>query len=583
VSHPEGAPEDDASAVRPTAGLPIVGAGLDDLLRELQRAEDVVADQHRLRLLLDAVVGLAADLTLDGVLTRIVKIACDLSGARYAAIGVLGGGDGSERRLQAFVTNGLTQQERDVIGDLPRGRGLLGQIIDQPEPLRLHDIAAHEASYGFPEGHPPMRSFLGVPVRLRDRVFGNLYLTEKAGGEDFTERDEAMVVALAAAAGVVIENARLYEEAARRERWLTATADITRLLSGSYEPRTALEVVAERAREVANADVACVLLRRSDEELELTVVSGAPTDAVPLTIRIDDSLAGHVVSTGEPLVVSDVEQDPRTAEELRGLTAWPTLGPVILVPLRTTDGVEGALTLAWARDNELRFLDVDVSLPQQFAEQAALALQVARGRADQERLVVYEDRDRIGRDLHDLVIQRLFAIGLGLESTARLLGDRPDLADRVSGAVDDLDETIKDIRRSIFALSAADDSADVRRMVLDVAEGAERTLKFRPSVRFVGPVNSVVGPSVAAHLGGVLREALSNVARHAEAHRVEILLEIGDDVVLTVRDDGRGVPEGAVRSGLLNMRERAVQLGGTCVVESAPGGGTEVVWRVPAR
>jgi len=586
VDH-DGARTGDAS-VAPAPGAvaapPLVGAGLEDLLREmLQRVEDVVADQDRLRLLLDAVVVLAADLTLDGVLARIVKVACDLSGARYAAIGVLGGGNGSDRRLQAFVTHGLTQQERDAIGELPRGRGLLGQIIDQPEPLRLHDITTHPASYGLPAGHPPMHSFLGVPVRLRDRVFGNLYLTEKTGGGDFTERDEEVVVALAAAAGVVIENAQLYEEGARRERWLAATADITRLLSGSYEPRTALQVVADRAREIANADIACVLLLRSDVELELSVVSGVPHDPVPLTLRVAESLAGHVVTTGEPLVVPDVEQDPRTADELTGLTAWPTLGPVILVPLRTPDRVEGALTLAWSKDNELRFLDVDVRLPQQFAEQAALALQVTRARADQERLVVFEDRDRIGRDLHDLVIQRLFAIGLGLENTARMLGDRADLADRVSGAVDDLDDTIKDIRRSIFALSSADDTADVRRMVLDVAEGAERTLKFRPSVRFVGPVNSIVVPTVAAHLGGVLREALSNVARHAEAHGVEILLETGDDIVLTVRDDGRGVPDGAVQSGLLNMRERAEQLGGTFLVESAPGGGTAVVWRVPAR
>jgi signal transduction histidine kinase len=576
--------EPAAPAVGPAAALPLGGAGLEDLLRELlQRVEDVVADQDRLRLLLDAVVVLAADLSLDGVLARIVKVACDLSGARYAAIGVLGGGNGSDRRLQAFVTHGLTPQERDVIGDLPRGRGLLGLIIDRPEPLRLRDIASHPASYGFPEGHPAMHSFLGVPVRLRDRVFGNLYLTEKAGGGDFTERDEAVVVALAAAAGVLVENAQLYEEAARRERWLAATADITRLLSGSYDPRTALQVVADRAREISSADVACVLLLRSDVELELSVVSGVTPGSVPLRLRVDGSLAGHVVSTGEPLVVRDIEQDPRTAAELSSLTTWPALGPAILVPLRTPDRVEGALTLAWSKANEMRFLDVDVRLPQQFAEQAALALQVARARADQEKLVVFEDRDRIGRDLHDLVIQRLFAIGLGLENTARMLADRADLADRVSGAVDDLDATIKDIRRSIFALSAAEDTSDVRRMVLDVVEGAERTLKFRPSVRFVGPVSTVVGPSVAAHLGGVLREALSNVARHADAHRVEILLETGEDIALTVRDDGRGVPEGAVHSGLLNMRERAEQLGGTCVVESSPDAGTAVVWRVPAR
>jgi signal transduction histidine kinase len=428
-----------------------------------------------------------------------------------------------------------------------------------------------------------MRSFLGVPIRIRDQVFGNLYLTEKAGGEDFTDRDEAAVVALAAAAGVVIENARLYEEAARRERWLGATAEISNLLSVSGDSAAALQVVADRARELANADVACLALRRSPTELEIRIVSGAGSEVVPTTpIAVDGSLAGRVVSTGEVLVVDDVEGDPRSAPELRGLDGWPTLGPAMVVPLRTPDGVQGALSLAWARDRAPKFREVDVELPQRFAEHAAVALQLARARADQERLVVFEDRDRIGRDLHDLVIQRLFAVGLSLENTSRMLADRPELAQRVAVAVDDLDATIKDIRRSIFALSIAPGSGDVRGAVLDLAERAARTLKFRPTVRFEGPVNSRVSPSVAPHLVAALGEALSNVARHAQARRVQVSLEATDDITLTVRDDGRGMPEDASRSGLLNMQERAEGLGGTCFVDSTPAGGTTVVWRVPA-
>ncbi|NUS53199.1 MAG: GAF domain-containing protein, partial [Nocardioidaceae bacterium] len=205
---------------------PLASARLDDLLRAvLGRVDQVVDDQRRLRLLLDAVVTIAADLSLDSVLSRIVEVAAELSGARYVALGVLG--SGPERRLRAFVTYGVDADRRARIGDLPRGHGLLGLIIDRPEPLRLHDIAEHPASYGFPPHHPPMRSFLGVPVRIRDQVFGNLYLTEKSGDGDFTEADEAIVVALAAAAGVVVENARLYEEAARREQWLHATAELS--------------------------------------------------------------------------------------------------------------------------------------------------------------------------------------------------------------------------------------------------------------------------------------------------------------------------------------------------------------------
>jgi len=560
---------------------PLLGAGLNDLLHELlNRVDELVADQQRLRLLLDAVVVLAADLSLDRVLDRIVEVACDLSGARYGAVGVLGAG--TERRLQAFVTHGLSQAERDRIGDLPRGHGLLGQIIDSPQPLRLHDIAEHTASYGFPANHPPMRSFLGVPIRIREKVFGNLYLTEKAGGEDFTDRDEAVVVALAAAAGVVIENAQLYEEAVRRERWLEATAEVANLLSTSGDTDSALMVVADRAREIAGADVSTVVLKRSEAELEVRIVSGVAAELVPAgPVAMEGSLAGRVVSTGEPMIVKDAAHDPRTAPELRQVPGWPVLGPVILVPLRTPDGVEGVLTLAWSAERAGNVEEVDVHLPQRFAEQAALALQVARARAAEQKLVVFEDRDRIGRDLHDLVIQRLFAIGLGLENTSRMLADRPELANRVAGAVDDLDATIKDIRRSIFALSAAEESTDVRRAVLDLAERASRTLKFRPSVRFVGPVNSRVDPAVAPHLGAVLAEALSNVARHAGADHVEVVLDVSSDLTLTVQDDGRGIPEDATPSGLLNMRERAEKLGGACSIESSAGAGTTITWTVP--
>jgi signal transduction histidine kinase len=568
-------------AEAPDVLTPLLGAGLNDLLRELlTRVDELVADQQRLRLLLDGVVVLAADLSLDRVLDRIVEVACDLSGARYGALGVLGAG--TDRRLQAFVTRGLSEDERDRIGDLPRGHGLLGQIIDSPQPLRLHDIAAHAASYGFPSNHPPMRSFLGVPIRIREKVFGNLYLTEKAGGEDFTDRDEAVVVALAAAAGVVIENAQLYEEAARRERWLEATAEVANLLSTSGDTDSALMVVADRAREIAQADVSTVLLKRSDSELEVRIVSGVPPELVPVApVSVEGSLAGRVVSTGEPMIVADAAHDDRTAPEMRQVPGWPTLGPAILVPLRTPEGVEGVLTLAWSAERAGRVREVDIQLPKRFAEQAALALQVARARAAEQKLVVFEDRDRIGRDLHDLVIQRLFAIGLGLENTSRMLAERPDLATRVAGAVDDLDATIKDIRRSIFALSAAEESTDVRRSVLDLAERASRTLKFRPSVRFVGPVNSRVDREVSPHLGAALAEALSNVARHADADHVEVVLDVSTDLILTVQDDGRGIPEDATPSGLLNMRERAEKLGGTCSVESSAGEGTTITWTVP--
>ncbi|QWZ08867.1 GAF domain-containing sensor histidine kinase [Nocardioides panacis] len=561
---------------------PLSGAGLDDLLRELlARVDGVVQDQRRLRLLLDAVVGIAADLSLDSVLARIVQVASELADARYAALGVLGGG--SEQPLRAFIHHGISEQQGEQIGDLPSGHGLLGLIIDRPEPLRLHDIAEHAASYGFPEHHPEMRSFLGVPVRIGDRVFGNLYLTEKAGDGDFTEQDEAVVVALAAAAGVVIENALLYEEGARREQWLEATAEIAGSLVGGVSRVDALQTVADRARQIASADLATVVVRAEGDHLEVEVISGAatPEPGVDAPLSVHSTLAGTVIATGETVVVENVLTDDRVARHVLPDHWPPTLGPMVLVPLRTPDGIEGVLTLAWTRDRVTAFRGLDVQMPERFAAQAALALQVDRGREDREKLAVFEDRDRIGRDLHDLVIQRLFAIGLGLENTARV-AEQPEVADRVAAAVDDIDETIKDIRRSIFALSVAADSADVRAMVGDLVERAAKVLGFAPTLRFEGPVNSAVSSRTAPHLAAVLGEALTNVARHADATRAWVHLAAGRQVVLTVGDDGRGIAPDVTQSGLRNIRERAEDLEGTCSIESAPGDGTVVTWTVPA-
>ena len=546
-------------------------ADFDLLLREvLKRVHGALDEQARLRLLLDAVVSMAADLSLDGVLSRIVRIASELVGAQYAALGVLG--HGPDRRLRTFIHHGMSAEQVVEIGDLPTGHGLLGMITEHPRPLRLHDIAAHPASYGFPASHPPMSSFLGVPVRIRDQVFGNLYLTEKVGGVDFTQVDEDVVIALAAAAGVAIENARLYEQAARRQRWLSATAEITALLAGAGTGQDALQAVAERAREVAGADVAWIATGTDDDEHDVRAVSGgeAVTDAVDGLV-LDASLSRQVVRTGEPLRV------PRYGGH--GDDGRSGLGPAIIVPLRNPEGVEGVLALAWTPENADGFHNVDAVLPASFAEQAALALQVARAREAQQRLALFEDRDRIGRDLHDLVIQRLFAIGLSLQSVSRLVAD-PQVTKRLQVAVEDLDATIRDIRRSIFALGASDEAADIQTEVTRLVERAAATLKFRPSLRLDGPVRTRIDQQTAPHLLAVLGEALSNAARHARASAVEVTLTVADDVRLVVADNGSGVRGEVPESGLLNMRQRAEGLGGSCRVESSSAG-TTVSWTVP--
>ncbi len=557
----------------------VEGADFEELLREvLARVNGALDEQARLRLLLDAVVSMAADLTLDGVLTRIVTISRRLTGAQYAALGVLA--SGPSKGLRTFVHEGMNPVQVAEIGALPTGHGILGLLIDRPEPLRLHDIAGHPESYGFPPGHPPMNSFLGVPIRIRDRVFGNLYLTEKPGEGDFTTEDEEVVVALAAAAGVVIENARLYEEAGRREDWLAATAEITGLLTGSGAVEEALPLVADRARKLADADVAWIVVGTPDD-LSLKAVAGPPVPIEEMRkVPLDNSLSRIVIRTGEPVSSEDVTEDGR-ALQLNHIEGWPRVGPALAVPLRAGTEVVGAVGLGWIRERAELHRAVDPRLPASFAEQAALALQVLRSRENEQRLALFEDRDRIGRDLHDLVIQRLFAVGLSLQSINGKVAD-PDAGARISAAVEDLDVTIKDIRRSIFALGTTEASADVQSELTQLVDRAASTLKFRPTLTLEGPLRSVIDEELAPHVLAVLAEALSNATRHADATRIDVRVQVGKRVTLVVADDGHGVPDGVRESGLSNIRERAVLLGGECRVETSEQG-TTVTWSVPTR
>jgi signal transduction histidine kinase len=549
---------------------------LDDLLVELQsRLQAVLDTRDRTHALLEAVVAIGSHLELEVVLRQIVEAAIELVSARYGALGVIGEGG----RLAEFVPVGLDESQIARIHHWPEGRGLLGKLITDPRPLRLPDISADPASSGFPEGHPPMRSFLGVPVRIRDEVYGNLYLTEKQGG-DFDEEDEALAQALAAAAGVAIENARLYAEARRQQQWLRANSEVTRRLLFGDQPGEVLELVTQRALEISGADLVVLALpsaNRSTLMIEHACGDGAD-DALGLVLPAKGSASGMVMASGKPLPVEDFSSDARVAQAAR---EHMPLGPAVLVPLGPSGDVRGVLTAG--RNQGAMPLSADaVEMLITFAAQAGIGLELAEHRSDAQRLALFEDRDRIARDLHDQVIQRLFATGMSLQGSVALMGD-PEVAHRVEKAIDALDETIKDIRSTIFSLQSRGEAepARLRTRILSVVEEMTDTLGFAPALRLAGPLDSRVPGGIAGQLLAALREALANVAKHAQASRVDVAVEAGPDLVLTVRDNGVGLGETTRRSGLANLTERAAESGGMLRVAGAAGGGTELEWRVP--
>jgi signal transduction histidine kinase len=557
----------------PSLGLsPLSRVRLDELLREmLDRVGEVVASRERLRALLDAVVGIGGDLDLRTVLQRIVAAACELAGARYAALGIVG----SDRQLSDFITHGIEPELHAAIGELPHGRGVLGLLISDPHPVRMPDITQHPRSYGFPPNHPPMHSFLGAPIRIRDQVYGNLYLSEKQGAAEFTDDDEEIVVALAAAAGVAIDNARLFALATRRERWLAAAAEITSVLLGTVHRTEALRLIARRAREVADADLVLVLL--------YDVVAGQFTvEAVDGPDSVTAGLLGAVLTAADTTFFTAVSTPQRMLlDDLSEAAPWPVTvpcGPAMVAPLGRSDVLHGVLIVGHGAGHDAR--NDDVALLSSFADQAALALERARAQEEREQLVVLEDRERIARDLHDVVIQRLFATGMELQSTVPHTA-RPEVAKRINHAVDALDETIRDIRRSIFELRTPL-GVSLRTELRDTVEAAAGALGFRPVLDTSGPVDSAVPDDIVPEILAVVREALSNVARHASASTVRVSVRAADgQIVVIVQDDGVGADASIARGGLVNLEDRATDLGGTFAVNRNEGGGTVVDWRVP--
>uniref|UniRef100_A0AAU2VUM0 GAF domain-containing protein n=1 Tax=Streptomyces sp. NBC_00008 TaxID=2903610 RepID=A0AAU2VUM0_9ACTN len=534
--------------------------------------------------LLEAMRSVGTGLELHTTLDRICETAAELAHARYAAIGVV---DEEGRGLSDFVTYGVPEPVAREIGHRPDGhRGLLGALIHDPRPVRLADLTADSRFAGFPPGHPPMRTFLGVPIRVQGEIFGNLYLSEKDGGGEFTDYDLHMVRVLATEAGIAIGNARLYEAARQRERWIDGSVAVTTALLSGGDADDALAVVAEQARHLAASAAGIVLLPAQDGGLEIVAVSETePTGALGVIIPAQSPVVGMLLG-GEAVFVDDSATDPRMITTLAD-----RFGPSMLLPLHSGGRVLGALATPRARGGR-PFTETERTLAAQFASQAALALMMAEAQRDRERLAVYEDRDRIARDLHDLVIQRLFATGMMLESAQRR-SDVPEVQTGVGRAVDELDVTIQEIRTAIFALQQepAEAPSGLRTRVLREINMAAVPLGFKPSHHFVGPVDAAVGELTGKNLIAALREALSNAFRHAVASRIDVVVDAtatlpdGRDAVrLTVADDGVGIPPGGRRSGLRNLARRAESLGGASWFGPGlgeDGGGTAVVWQAP--
>jgi two-component system, NarL family, sensor histidine kinase DevS len=536
---------------------------------------------HRVRdrkdMLLEAGLTLASELSLPIVLQRLVDLAAQVTDARYGALGVIGDGD----ELVEFVTTGLSNQQRKLIGDPPRGRGVLGLLIHDPRPVRIKDITKHRKSVGFPPNHPQMHSFLGAPVQAMGRVFGNIYLAEKRSAAEFSQEDEEAVVILATQAGVAIANASLYEEIRSRERWLDALRDITTEILGGADADALLARIAEDACEVANAQAAMIVAAAATPgELEVEAAAGANLAGVAgRTFPAAESISDEVMRTGEPLVFNDASVERAGHHPI---IQEGRVGPAIFVPLRVRGRATGTLMVANLKGGRV-FDERTVRMVQTFADQASIAIEYGRAHVDQTRLSLMEDRERIAKELHDGIVQSLFAVGMSLQGTA-LIARSPDIAFRLDGAVNELDRVIRDLRNYIFGLRPgilADRQLDQALRVL----GEE--MQSRSTARVEVDVDAALAQRLSARstdLVQLTREALSNVSRHAQAtHATVRLARRGAKAVLTIEDDGVGfdTSHNSLGSGLRNMRERAAALGATLVITSRPGKGTRLQMTLP--
>jgi signal transduction histidine kinase len=548
-------------------------------------------DEARLRRLIDVGRSLVSELEPEAVLTLVLDVARELTGARYAALGVL---DESRRGLERFLTRGIDPETHRAIGDLPHGRGILGLLIEEPRPLRLPDLRRHARSYGFPANHPPMRGFLGVPIVIRGSAWGNLYLTDKGGGEQFDEGDERAAVILADWAAVAIENANLYhrlqtrrDELERAVHTLQATTAIARAVGAETQLDRVLELIVKRGRALVAARAMVILLREEDDLVVVACAGEVEAEAVGRRISVEGSASGELLRSAEPERIHDVARRLRVTPELLGVRDART---ALLVPLEFRGRRLGVLAAFDRIGGELEFEQEQLELLLSFAASAATAVATAQT-VEQERLrdsmaAAEQERRRWARELHDETLQGLAGFQVLLNSALRR-GGPGQLERSVRTAIEQIDTEIEKLRMLITELRPASlDELGLQPALESLADrvAAVEGLEVETELSLGG--DERLAPDLETTVYRLVQEALTNVVKHAGASRVTIEILVAEDVVeLAVDDDGAGFDTDAPREGfgIIGMRERVGLCDGTLEIVSGAGAGTTVRARLRAR